>query len=224
MGAKAMAKIKHDFTQEDPWRIFRIMSEFVEGFEELSDIKKAVCVFGSSRVEPQSRYYKLAERTAKIFTRAGYTIITGAGPGIMEAANKGAKEAGGESIGLNILTPIQQRSNKYLTRLLEFRYFFCRRVMFAKYSQAYLIFPGGYGTLDEFLEAITLIQTDRMRRRPVILFNKKYWQVLLGWFKNILIKNGMIDAKDLNIFRVVETPQQALEIINKWSKNNTHGR
>lgn len=224
MGAKAMAKIKHDFTQEDPWRIFRIMSEFVEGFEELSDIKKAVCVFGSSRVEPQSRYYKLAERTAKIFTRAGYAIITGAGPGIMEAANKGAKEAGGESIGLNILTPIQQRSNKYLTRLLEFRYFFCRRVMFAKYSQAYLIFPGGYGTLDEFLEAITLIQTDRMRRRPVILFNKKYWQVLLGWFKNILIKNGMIDAKDLNIFRVVETPQQALEIINKWSKNNTHGR
>lgn len=224
MGAEAMAKIKHDFTKEDPWRIFRIMSEFVEGFEELSDIKKAVCVFGSSRVKPQSLYYKLAEKTAKVFTRAGYTIITGAGPGIMEAANKGAKEAAGESIGLNILTPIQQRPNKYLTRLVEFRYFFCRRVMFAKYSQAYLIFPGGYGTLDEFLEAITLIQTNRMRMRPVILFNKKYWQELLDWFKNILVKNDMINLKDLDIFRVVETPQQALEIINKWSKNNRHER
>ena len=143
-----MSKIKHDFTKEDPWRIFRIMSEFVEGFEELSDIHKAVSIFGSSRVKPANAYYRLAERTAKIFAQDGYAIITGAGPGIMEAANKGARETKGMSIGLNILTPIQQRPNRYLDRLLEFRYFFSRRVMFAKYSQAYLIFPGGYGTLD----------------------------------------------------------------------------
>lgn len=224
MGDKKVAKIRHDFTQEDPWRIFRIMSEFVEGFEELSDIHQAVSIFGSSRVKPQSRYYKLAEKTAQAFTRAGFTIITGAGSGIMEAANKGAKEAKGESIGLNILTPIQQKPNKYLTRLLEFRYFFCRRVMFAKYSQAYLIFPGGYGTLDEFLEAITLIQTNRLKPRPVILFNRKYWQDLLGWFRKVLVRNDMIDVKDLNIFKVVETPQQALEIVNRYSRNNRHGR
>ena len=209
-----MAKLKHDFIKEDPWRIFRIMSEFVEGFEELSDIRKAVSIFGSSRVKPRSPYYKLAQKSAVVFAKAGYAIITGAGPGIMEAANKGAKDAGVESIGLNILTPIQQKPNEYLTRLLEFRYFFCRRVMFAKYSQACLIFPGGYGTMDEFLEAITLIQTGRMQPRPVILFNRKYWQGLLDWFKDTLVKNKMVDVKDLRIFNVVETPQEALKIVN----------
>lgn len=213
-----MDKIKSDFTKEEPWRIFRIMSEFVEGFEELADIQKAVCVFGSSRIKPHSPYYKLAEKTAGIFARAGFAVITGAGPGIMEAANKGAKEAGGESIGLNILTPIQQKPNKYVTRLLEFRYFFCRRVMFAKYSQAYLILPGGYGTLDEFLEAVTLIQTYRLVSRPVILFNRKYWQGLLDWFGQALLKNNMIAAKDLRIFNLVETPQQALEMVNSYAR------
>jgi len=211
-----MAELRQDFTKEDPWRIFRIMSEFVDGFGELSDIHKAVSIFGSSRVKPQSQYYKLAEKTARMFAREGYSIITGAGQGIMEAANKGAKEAQGESIGLNILTPIKQRPNKYLTRLLEFRYFFCRRVMFAKYSQACLIFPGGYGTMDEFLEAIALIQTGRMRPRPVILFNKRYWQGLLKWFKDNLLRDKMIDTKDLQIFCVVETPQEAMETISKY--------
>ncbi len=213
-----MVRSKHNFTKEDPWRIFRIMSEFVEGFEELSDIRKAVSIFGSSRVKPKSPYYKLAQETARTFAKAGYTIITGAGSGIMEAANKGAKETGVESVGLNILTPIQQEPNKYLTRLLEFRYFFCRRVMFAKYSQAYLIFPGGYGTLDEFFEAITLIQTERMESRPVILFNRKYWHDLCEWFRNVLAKNEMIDAKDLRIFNLVETPQQALKIVNGYGR------
>lgn len=214
---KNITKLKYDFIKEEPWRIFRIMSEFVEGFEELSDVRKAVSIFGSSRARPDSFYYKLAEQTAKIFSKAGYAIITGAGPGIMEAANKGARESKGESIGLNILTPIMQKPNKYLTRLLEFKYFFCRRVMFAKYSQGYLIFPGGYGTMDEFLEAIALIQTSRMEPRPVVLFNRKYWRGLLDWFEDILIKKKMIDAKDLRIFNVVETPQQALEIVNRYA-------
>ncbi|MFC1631697.1 TIGR00730 family Rossman fold protein [Candidatus Omnitrophota bacterium] len=216
--SKKQYKIERGFVQGDPWRIFRIMSEFVEGFEELADIKKAVSIFGSSRVKPQSEYYKLAQRTAVVFARAGYAIITGAGPGIMEAGNKGALQAKGESVGLNILTPIEQKPNEYVTRLLEFRYFFCRRVMFAKYSQAYLIFPGGYGTMDEFFEAITLIQTLRLDPRPVILFNQKYWQKLLDWLKSNLLKEGMIERKDLSIFNVVETPEQALKLISKYNQ------
>lgn len=211
-----MPKVAHDLIKEEPWRIFRIMSEFVEGFEELSDIRKAVAVFGSSRVKPRSPYYKLAEQTARIFARDGYAIITGAGSGIMEAANKGARAGGAESVGLNILTPTEQKPNKYLTRLLEFRYFFCRRVMFAKYSQAFLIFPGGYGTMDEFMEAVTLVQTGRMRSRPIILFNQKYWQGLLDWLRKTLLKDKMIASGDLRIFNIVETPQQALKIVNKY--------
>jgi len=217
-GAKKVVNIKQDFIKEDPWRIFRIMSEFVDGFEELADIQKAVSIFGSSKVNSQNPYYQLAQKTAKVFAEAGFSIITGAGPGIMEAANKGAKVGRANSIGLNIVTPSLQKPNKYLTRLVEFRYFFCRRVMFAKYSQAYLIFPGGYGTLDEFLEAIALIQTGRMRPRPVILFNEKYWQGLFKWFEDKLLDNKMINAKDMNIFNIVETPQQALEIVRKNGK------
>jgi uncharacterized protein (TIGR00730 family) len=157
-----MPTLKGDFTKEDPWRIFRIMSEFVDGFEELSDIKEAVSIFGSARVKPGSKYYKLAEDTGVMLVKNGYSVITGAGPGIMEAANKGAKKAGGESIGLNILIPTTQAPNKYITRLLEFKYFFCRKVMFAKYSKAFVVFPGGFGTMDEFFEAITLVQTRRV--------------------------------------------------------------
>lgn len=211
-------KSRHDFTKEDPWRIFRIMSEFVEGFDELSDIDKAVSIFGSSRIKPKSEYYKLAQSTANLFSEAGYAIITGAGQGIMEAANKGAKEAKGESIGLNILAPIDQKPNKYLTRLIEFRYFFCRRVMFAKYSQAFLIFPGGYGTMDEFMEAITLIQTNRMAPRPVVVFNKRYWKGLMDWFKSTFVAKDMIDKKDLDIFTFAETPRDALEIVSTYAR------
>lgn len=212
-----MRKINPDFTK-DPWRVFRIMSEFVEGFEVLSDIHKAVAIFGSAKVKSESPYYKLAEKTAGLFVRRGYAIITGAGPGIMEAANKGAYEAKGQSIGLNILIPTKQKPNKYLTRTVDFKYFFCRRVMFAKYSQAFLIFPGGYGTLDEFAEAITLIQTGKIRPRPVILFNKKYWQGLMDWLKNRLLQEKMIAKKDLDIFHIVETPQEALKVINKYGR------
>ena len=164
-----MAILKQDFTKEDPWRIFRIMSEFVDGFEELSDIKQAVSIFGSSKSKQNNKFYKLAEEFARLLVKNGYAVITGAGPGIMEAANKGAKEAGGESIGLNILIPITQKPNRYVTKLLDFKYLFCRKVMFAKYSKAFVVFPGGFGTLDEFFEAATLVQTKRFEPFPIIL-------------------------------------------------------
>jgi len=207
-----------DFTQEDTWRVFRIMSEFVEGFETLSKIKNAVTFFGSSRINSHNKYYKLAEETAHLFARNGYAVMTGAGPGIMEAANKGAYKAGGESIGLNILIPKEQVPNKYIKTLIEFRYFFCRKVMFAKYSKAFLVFPGGYGTLDEFFESLALIQTQRIRKFPIILFDSKYWQGLIEWLKSQTLGKKMIDKKDLNLFQIVETPKQALQIIKKFHK------
>ncbi len=188
-----MAVLKEDFTKEDPWRIFRIMSEFVDGFEELSDVKNAVSIFGSARAKPSNKYYKIAEKTAAHLAKNGYAIITGAGAGIMEAANKGAKKAGGESIGLNILIPIVQNPNRYVTRLLNFKYFFCRKVMFAKYSKAFVAFPGGFGTLDEFFEGITLIQTQRIDPFPVILMGKDYWKGMMRWLKETMLPAGTID-------------------------------
>lgn len=213
-----MPKLKVDFTKEDPWRIFRIMSEFVDGFEELSDVKDAVCVFGSARTKEGSKFYRIAEETASRLARNGYAIITGAGPGIMEAANKGAKKAGGDSIGLNILIPIMQRPNKYVTRVLEFKYFFCRKVMFAKYSKAFIVFPGGYGTLDEFSEAITLVQTKRIDSFPIILVGREFWRGFVHWMSDTLITHKMITKSELNIFSVVDTPQEVISIINKFYK------
>jgi len=205
-----------DFIKEDPWRIFRIMSEFVDGFESLSDIKEAVSVFGSSRAKPSDNHYKLAEETAYLMAKNGYAIITGAGSGIMEAANKGAKKAGGESIGLNILIPIMQKPNKYITRLIEFKYFFCRKVMFAKYSKAFIVFPGGFGTLDELFEAVTLVQTQRVEPFPVILVGKRYWRGLNQWIRETLLPHNTISKKDLSLFTVSDTPQQILATINKF--------
>ncbi|MBU4418886.1 MAG: TIGR00730 family Rossman fold protein, partial [Candidatus Omnitrophica bacterium] len=170
---------KEDFTQEDTWRIFRIMSEFVDGFEVLSKIGKAVSIFGSARTKPDTRLYKLAEEVAYYIAKAGYAIITGSGPGLMEAANKGTRRALGKSIGLNIHLPCEQKPNKYVDTVLGFRYFFVRKVMFVKYAKAFVILPGGYGTLDEFFEAITLIQTERIAKFPVILFDSQYWKPLL---------------------------------------------
>jgi len=213
-----MATLKGDFTKEDPWRIFRIMSEFVDGFEELSDVKEAVSIFGSSRTAPSNRYYKLAEETAARLSRSGYSIITGAGPGIMEAANKGAKKEGGESIGLNILIPILQKPNKYVTRLLEFKYFFCRKVMFAKYSKAFVVFPGGLGTLDEFFEAVTLVQTKRMEPLPVVLVGTEYWKGMIRWMEETLIPAKTVNKSDMKLFSVVDTPQQVVAAINKFYK------
>lgn len=210
-----------DFTVEEPWRVFRIMAEFVEGFETLSKIGPAVTVFGSARAKRSSPTYRKAEKLARLLVKAGYSLISGGGPGIMEAVNKGAKEAGGESVGLNIELPQEQKPNPYVKTLLTFRYFFARKVMFIKYARAYVIFPGGYGTLDEFSEAITLVQTKRIERFPIILVEKKYWQGLIDWFKETLIPRGYIQPEDLNIFYVVDEPEQVVQIIKKFYQNQT---
>lgn len=211
-----MSTLRGDFTKEDPWRIFRIMSEFVDGFEELSDVENAVSIFGSARTKPNDKYYKLAEETASKLVKSGYAIITGAGQGIMEAANKGAKKARGDSIGLNILIPVQQKQNKYVTRSLEFKYFFCRKVMFAKYAKALVAFPGGFGTLDEFFEVLTLVQTRRMEPLPIILVGSEFWKGMLHWIRHTLLVNDKIEKMDLNLFKVVDTPQEVVSIINKF--------
>ena len=208
--------IEHDFTQEDTWRVFRIMSEFVEGFDALSNIGPAVSIFGSSRAKKNTYYCRQAELTAKAMVRAGYAVITGAGPGIMEAANKGAKEAKGQSIGLNILIPSAQKANRYITKLLEFDYFFCRKVMFLKYSKAFVFFPGGYGTFDELGEVVTLIQTKRIRPFPCILYGSPYWKGFLHWLKTTSVPADTITADDLKLFQHADRPEQVVAIIEKF--------
>ncbi len=209
---------REDLLLEDPWRVFRIMSEFVDGFETLRDIGKAVSIFGSARMKSSNKYYGLAERTARLFAGKGYAVITGAGRGIMEAANKGAKEARGESIGLNITIPLEQDINDYVTLPLEFRYFFVRKLMFAKYSKAFLVFPGGFGTLDEFFEIVALIQTKRVEAFPVILVGKEYWKGMLEWIKTFCLKEDTIAKKDLMIFRSIDEPNEIIEFVDKFYK------
>lgn len=205
-----------DLKQEDPWRVFRIMAEFVDGFHELAEIGPAVSIFGSARTKKTSKWYAMAQKTAELLVKEGYAVITGGGPAIMEAANKGALKAKGQSIGLNIDLPFEQKPNKYITTLINFHYFFCRKVMFVKYASAFIIFPGGFGTLDEFFESITLIQTRRMERFPVILIGREYWKGLIEWIKNTVLKAKNIDAHDLSIFQMVDTPQQAVGIIKNF--------
>lgn len=211
-----MDRLKGSFTKEDSWRIFRIMSEFVEGFEELSDIKQAVTIFGSARTDPKDPFYKTAEKTAIKLVENGYSVITGAGPGIMEAANKGAKAAKGDSVGLNILIPTMQKPNKYVTRKIEFKYFFCRKVMFAKYAKAVVVFPGGYGTLDELFEAVTLVQTQRIEPFPVVLVGKKFWAGLIKWMNTTLMHHKTIDISDTKLYTVVDTPDEVINVIKKF--------
>jgi uncharacterized protein (TIGR00730 family) len=215
-----MAKIrrasKDDFTKEDPWRVFRIMSEFVDGFEVLSQVGKAVSIFGSSRLQPGNKYYKLAEETAYLLAKEGYAIITGSGPGIMEAGNRGAQRAGGQSIGLNIQIPLEQKANKYVDTLLDFHYFFVRKVMFVKYAKAFVIMPGGYGTLDEFFEAINLIQTLRIRKFPVVILGSDYWKGIIEWLRATVLRDGCISKSDLDIFTVVDTPKEVVKTIRKF--------
>jgi uncharacterized protein (TIGR00730 family) len=192
------------------------MAEFVEGFEELSQIGPAVTVFGSARTKPGDKYYKLAEESAFLLAKDGYSIITGAGPGIMEAANKGAKKAGIASIGLNIQVPVAQKPNGFITKLLDFRYFFCRKVMFLKYAKASVIFPGGFGTMDEFFETITLIQTQRIDKFPVVLVGGEYWKGLMSWIKKSMLHGDRILEEDLNIFCIVDKPAEVVETIKKF--------
>lgn len=199
----------------DSWRIFRIISEFVEGFEEMSNIGPAVSIFGSARVAPGHRYYAFAEKVGHLLARAGYAVITGGGPGVMEAANRGAFEEGGESVGLSIELPFEEKPNPYIKTLVSFRYFFVRKVTFVKYSSAFVILPGGFGTLDELFESLTLIQTQKIKPFPVVLVGDGYWDGLLCWIREELVSHNMISPKDLDSLLRASTPEEVLEIIEK---------
>ncbi|PIQ81669.1 MAG: TIGR00730 family Rossman fold protein [Candidatus Omnitrophica bacterium CG11_big_fil_rev_8_21_14_0_20_64_10] len=208
--------LEPELSWEDPWRIFRIMSEFVDGFDSLSGIGPAVSIFGSSRTKRTSPWYKAAEATGRAFAKAGYAVITGAGPAIMEAANKGARAAGGESVGLNIVLPSQQKPNAYTTKLLEFRYFFVRKVMFLKHAKAFVFFPGGYGTLDELMEVVTLIQTRRVRPMPCILYGSAYWKGMMDWLKGTVVKSGAVVPSEMKLFQEADRPQDAVAIVQQF--------
>ena len=199
---------------QDLWRIFRVMAEFTEGFEELASVGPAVSIFGSARTEPTDKYYKLATETASDLVKAGFAVITGGGGGIMEAANKGAAQAKGQSIGLNIELPMEQIPNEYQNLSLNFRYFFCRKVMFLKYAHGFIVFPGGFGTMDEFFESLVLIQTLKQASFPVILMGGDFWAGLTNWIeKKMLRKHKYISPEDMNVFTVVDDPRAAVKII-----------
>jgi uncharacterized protein (TIGR00730 family) len=202
-----------DFTRTDPWRVLRIMGEVIEGFDTLASIDKAVTIFGSARIGPDDPHYQAAVETARLLAEAGFAIITGAGPGIMEAGNKGAQLGGGRSIGCNIELPFEQGANPYVDTLINFRYFFVRKTMFIKYSVAFVIFPGGFGTLDELFEALTLIQTGKIYRFPVILFGRYYWAGLLRWLHARVLSEGKISDGDLDLMLVTDDPGEAAQAI-----------
>ena len=201
---------------QESWRIFRIMAEFVEGIESLSKLKKAVTIFGSARDLPGDPYYKKAELLARGLVENGFSVITGGGPGIMEAANKGAAEAGGQSVGMNIHLPYEQKPNPYANIVLEYRYFFVRKVMFVKYAVAYVILPGGYGTMDELFEALTLIQTKRIKPFPVVLMGSEYWKGLIGWLRGTMLRNNKIVESDLDFIQIIDDPDEAVRHIKKF--------
>ena len=202
-----------EFRHTDPWRVFRIMGEFVEGFDELAAVTRGVSFFGSARTSPEDSYYEAARETAALFARAGFAVITGGGPGIMEAANKGAFEAGGTSIGCNIELPHEQKPNSYQTLSLTFKYFFVRKMMFVKYSTAFIIFPGGFGTLDEMFEALTLIQTHKIKDFPVVLYGSEYWREMLEWIKSFMLGRRIISEHDLRLLHLTDSPAHAVEIV-----------
>lgn len=202
----------------DTWQLFKIMAEFVDGFEKLGKIGPCVSIFGSARTGENHPYFKLAEEIAFKLTQDGYGVITGGGPGIMEAANKGAQRGKGKSVGLNIELPHEQYSNKYIDidKLITFDYFFVRKVMFMKYAQGFIVLPGGFGTMDELFEAITLIQTRKIGKFPIILVSKKYWSGLIDWVKEILLTEKMINAEDLELMKIVDTADEAVKVINEF--------
>ncbi len=216
---KIIRKNWNDIKTNDTWQIFRIMSEFVEGFEKMSKLGPAVTIFGSARSKEDSYHYQKAVEIARKLAQEGYGIITGGGPGIMEAANKGAHEEGADSIGLNIDLPFEQEANDYIDpdKLIDFRYFFVRKVMFIKYAQAFVVMPGGFGTLDELFEALTLIQTKKIHKFPVILFDSQFWNGLIEWIRTVLLeKYHYISPEDLDIIHITDDPDEVVEIINKF--------
>jgi uncharacterized protein (TIGR00730 family) len=220
------AKIRKAFTDKDwqeirtndTWAIFKIMAEFVEGYEKLSKIGPCVSIFGSARTMPGTKYYDLAEDISYKITREGYGVITGGGPGIMEAANKGAQRAKGKSVGINIKLPFEQSANEFVDpdKIITFDYFFVRKTMFIKYSQGFVVLPGGFGTLDELFEALTLIQTGKIGRFPIILAGKEYWQGLYDWIVNTMLTNGNISPEDLDLFKIAENGDEAVKYINEF--------
>jgi uncharacterized protein (TIGR00730 family) len=200
-------------TTRDAWRVFRIMGEFVEGFDTLAQVGPAVSVFGSARTQRDDPHYQAAEEMGRRLAQAGFAVITGGGPGIMEAANKGAFEAGGDSVGCNIELPFEQGMNAYVRTAINFRYFFVRKTMFVKYAEAFVIFPGGFGTMDELFEALTLIQTGKVRDFPVVLFGRKYWQGLVDWIRETMLAGGKISAGDIDLLIATDSPEEAVKVI-----------
>ncbi|MHB1148038.1 MAG: LOG family protein [Lutibacter sp.] len=217
---KFKQKTWNEIKTNDSWAIFKIMAEFVEGFERLSKIGPCVTIFGSARIKTDHEYYKLAENIAFSLTTHGYGIVTGGGPGIMEAGNKGAQRGKGTSVGLNIELPFEQHDNPYIDsdKSLDFDYFFVRKVMFIKYSQGFVVMPGGFGTMDELFEAITLIQTKKIGKFPIVLVGKKYWSGLVDWIKNTLVVEGAVSLDDLSLISIVDTEDEVLEVINTFYK------
>ncbi len=201
---------------DESWRMFRIMAEFVEAIEELSQLGYAVSIFGSSRVTPQDEYYKKAVYLAKRLAEKGFAVITGGGPGIMEAANRGASEGGGKSVGMNIKLPFEQKPNPYANISIDYKYFFIRKVMFVKYAMAYIVLPGGFGTMDELFEALTLIQTRRIKSFPIILMGSDYWSGLLDWIKTVMVPSGKILPEDLDLIQIMDDPDQVVKHIQKF--------
>lgn len=208
----------NEIKTHDSWSVFKTMAEFVNGYETLAKIGPCVAIFGSARLSPENKYYKMAEETAYLLVKKGFGIITGGGPGIMEAGNKGAHFGGGKSVGLNIILPNEQKANQFIDqdKSLDFNYFFVRKTMFMRYSQGYIAFPGGFGTLDEVSEAITLIQTNKLISFPIVLVGKDFWDGLVNWFKKELLSNQLISGNDLNIFHVVDTVEDAVKIIEDF--------
>jgi uncharacterized protein (TIGR00730 family) len=202
-----------DFMHTDPWRVFRIMSEFVDGFDALAQVPPSVAIFGSARTRPDDPAYEAAVQTARLLARAGFGIITGGGPGIMEAGNKGAQEGGNVSIGCNIELPFEQGSNPYLDISLDFRYFFVRKTMFVKYAEAFIIFPGGFGTLDELFEALNLIQTKKVSHFPVILYDSTYWAGLLKWLRETVLTTGKVSPEDVGLLLLSDDPEEICQLV-----------
>jgi uncharacterized protein (TIGR00730 family) len=207
-------------SQEDLWRIFRIMSEFVEGFETMAKIKPSVLIFGSARTQPEEKYYKLTEDVSKELVKKGFGVTTGGGPGIMEAGNKGAMDAKGSSTGINIDLPFEQSANPYIDpdKLLNFRYFFVRKLMFFKYAQGYVLMPGGFGTIDEGFEVLTLIQTGKTSKVPIVFMGTEFWNPLIDWVKKHQLKNGLISPEDLDLFSITDDPEEAAKIMANFHK------